>query len=174
MGYLCNPLVLKFFGEKNLPQISILSFTENESLQIQWSITTKNIKNTCFLYLVDVGDKIIKQVCVWKRTNKQTQSVRKNHGTVSCFNPGNLPWSINLSCFVPHESVPYYLRFLSSVKALDGFKGFYKTSENRKPHEKSDVWLSLFLSRFGAGQTMQPWLSEGGCRSSWCTATLSL
>ena len=75
VGYLYNPLVLKFFWEKNLPQICILSFTENESLQIKWSITTKDIKNTCFLYLVHVGDKIIKEVCVWKQTNKQTNSV---------------------------------------------------------------------------------------------------
>ena len=166
MGYLYNPFVLKFFGEKKLPQICILSFTENESLQIKLSITAKDTKNTCFLYLVHVGDKIIKEVCVWKQTNKQTQSMRKNLGTVSCFNPGNLPWSINLCCFVPHESAPYFWRFLSSVEALDGFKSFYKTSENIKPREKSDCWLSLFLSRFGVGQKMQPWLSEGGCRSS--------
>ena len=101
------------------------------------------------------------------KTNKQTNKLSLWVKTlVSWFSPGNLPWSINLCCFVPHESAPYYWRFLSSVKDLDGFKGFYKTSENRKPHEKSDCWLSLFLSRFGVGQTMQPWLSEGGCRSS--------
>ena len=167
MGYLYNPLVLKFFGEKNLPQICILSFTENESLQIKWSITTKILKiHNYVLPLVSSLRWQSNQRSMRLKTNKQTQSMRKNLGTVSCFNPGNLPWSINLCCFVPHESVPYYWTFLSSVEALDGFKGSYKTSENRKPHEKSDCWLCLFLSRFGVGQTMQPRLSEGGCRSS--------
>ena len=135
MGYFYNPEVS--LGEK---------FATNMHTNFCWKWKlTNQVKhynkryNACFLDIIHVDSKkIIKQVCVLKQTDKLCACVREKLGTVCCFNPGNLQWSINspkkdtsYNCrcclvFVPHQSAPYYWRLVSSVKALDEIRLFIK------------------------------------------------
>ena len=119
----------------------------------------------------------LQQVCIWKQTNKLRLCVKL--GIVSCFNPGNRGTIINKftderyfilllwSCFCTPSYLPLTIKHYCASQGFRLIKAFYKTSENRKPREKSDCWRSMFLSHFGVGQKMQPSLSGGGkCRSS--------
>ena len=183
MGYFYNPEII--LGEK---------FATNLHTKFCWKWKlTNQVKhynkryNACFLYLIHVeSKKIIKQVCVLKQTNKLCACVRKTlclcaeKAWNSFLFQSRKPSMINkfteeryfvqlslLSCFCTPSICPFLLKVGVFSQGFRWIKAFYKTSENRKPREKSDCWRSMFLSRFEVGQKMQPWLSGGGkCRSS--------
>ena len=121
-------------------------------------------------------------VCV-----KLCASVHKKLGTVSCFNPANLQWSINSPkkdtsyngrfclVFVPHQSAPYYQRLVSSVKALDGLRLFIKQVKTGNLVRSRTVDVPCFFHALElARRCSHGSVVEENADSPWCTAKLSL
>ena len=121
-------------------------------------------------------------VCV-----KLSGSVRKKLGTVSCFNPGNLQWSVNspkkdtsYNCryclvFVPHQSAPFFWRLVSSVKALDGLRLFTWQVKTGNLVRSRTVDVPCFFHALElAGRCSHGSVVKENADSPWCTAKLSL